>query len=104
MQRENRRWRMASFFLLIGILISLFFWMGLVMGEEHYRQKIVEALKAGNSLAAIQYCVEWQKEKDVTNRPLFFLAKAIVHAQNGIKNGCVHCEGVLVNLLKILED
>jgi cellobiose-specific phosphotransferase system component IIA len=58
--------------------------MGYIMGAGHYKQKIVEALKANDNHEALSLWVHQQQNGvDVTSDPLFFLTKAIVHLRNG---------------------
>lgn len=74
----------------------LLFWMGWIMGKEHYQHQIVKALKAGNNHEAISWLVEWQKRGGLES-PVFFATKAIVHLKNGNADAAMH------NLNKIIE-
>lgn len=84
--------------LLISTFMVIVFFMGFVMGEGHYKQNIVDALKSNDTRTAMTAWVELHKAGvDVTKNPLYFLTAAKSHAKRG------NMEAVMLNLDKMAE-
>lgn len=85
--------------LLLGsVVMGIIFWLGFIMGEGNYKQKVSDAIVSGDTSLAIALCYHAQENKaDVANSPLYWAAIAKSMAKRG------DMEGVIFNLNKIAE-
>lgn len=84
---------------LIAISVGgLLFWMGWIMGKQHYEKMALDALNNNDTVAAVKVLRQWQENSsDAINSPMFFLTCARRFAELG------DMEGVKYNLDKMAK-
>lgn len=88
--------------LLVSSALIIVFFLGYIMGEAHYKSKVIDALKGNSMLDIAKACDEWKQGDTIGNRvtdPVFFLAMLKIHAENGNLEGVKYNIGKIVSLL-----